>query len=159
MREQGRLHVLEHRELGKNVGALERTPHAHAADAVRRHASDIAAVEENLAGGRLQMAGDEIEQGRLAGAVRPDDRSDLPFRHGKAHLGHGAKAGEGFAETADLQHQAVFHLRPSQEAPATRPPTMPPGNTNSSTSRIMPSTNGQYSVYSVICWLSRTSVA
>ena len=41
-----------------------------------RHAGDVLALEEDLARVRLEQAGDEVEERRLAGAVRADDRVD-----------------------------------------------------------------------------------
>jgi hypothetical protein len=40
-------------------------------------AGDLAAVEGNAPGRRLEDSADQVEQGRLPGAVRADDRNDL----------------------------------------------------------------------------------
>ena len=77
MRQERRLHILEDGELREDVGALKRAAHAHAADAVRRHAGDVAPVEQHPPRGGLQVPGDEVEEGRFAGAIGSDDRRDL----------------------------------------------------------------------------------
>ena len=77
VREQRRLHVLEHRQLRKDVGALERASHAHRAQAMRRQPGDVAPVQTHPSGVGPQMPGDQVEEGRLARAVRADDGDDL----------------------------------------------------------------------------------
>ena len=46
-----------------------------------------------------------------------------------------------------------------RDSAASSAPRMPPGNANNSTTRIVPKTNGQYSVNAVICWLSKVSTS
>src|SRR2546426_1019802 len=48
-----------------------------AGDSVRRLPHQLAAVEPNASGGRPEDAGNEVEHGRLAGAVWPDQADDL----------------------------------------------------------------------------------
>ena len=105
MGEKGRLQVLEYGELRKDVGSLKRASDAHAADAVRRRAGDVAAVEQHLAAIGAQMAGDQVEKGRLAGAVRPDHCGDLAGRDGEADPADGGEAGERLAQVAHLKHR------------------------------------------------------
>ena len=76
----GEAHVLEHGEVGEQIGELER-----AADAARRARAapqprDVLAVEQHRAGGRRQLARDQVEVGGLAGAVRADDRGERARR-------------------------------------------------------------------------------
>ena len=72
--------VLEHREPAEDVGDLEAARQAEPVDLVRLQAVDALAVEQDLAAGRAEAAADEVEQGRLAGAVRADDRDALARR-------------------------------------------------------------------------------
>ena len=51
-----------------------------AVDLVRLQAVDALAVEQDLAAGRAEAAADQVEQRRLAGAVRADDRDPLARR-------------------------------------------------------------------------------
>src|SRR3954468_19476827 len=73
---QSDAHVLQHCEVRENRGDLERADETHARDAGRRRAGDLAAIEEDLASGRLQKMGQQVEAGRLPGAVGPDQRVD-----------------------------------------------------------------------------------
>ena len=54
-----------------------------------------------------QMAGQEIEQGRLAGAVRTDHRGDALRRHVEADARDRGEAVERLADVADLKHRAA----------------------------------------------------
>jgi hypothetical protein len=44
----------------------------------RRDREQVAPLEGDAAGGRRNRAGNRLEQRRLAGAVRADDRDELP---------------------------------------------------------------------------------
>ena len=69
-------HVLEHGQMRKHRGDLERAHESHARDRRRPRAGDLAAVEEDLAARRRQEMRQQVEAGRLAGAVGPDQRVD-----------------------------------------------------------------------------------
>src|SRR5262249_10169808 len=92
--EKGGLQILEHRELREDVGALERATEAHPADAVRLNAGDVTAVELHRSGIRRQMPGNQIEQGRLSGAVRADHRGDLSGLDRQADIGDSLESRE-----------------------------------------------------------------
>ena len=47
------------------------------------------AVQQDLARGRREEAGDQVEERRLAGAVRADDRAQLAVLDPHRHVGHG----------------------------------------------------------------------
>ena len=72
-------HVLEHghrpEELDVLEGAGDPLPTILCAGALRIDEP----VEEYLAGVRLVQARDDVERGRLAGPVRPDEARDVPF--------------------------------------------------------------------------------
>jgi hypothetical protein len=70
-------HVLAHREARKDVAALEGARDSLARDRVHRQAGDVLPGEEHLPRLRPQRARDEVEDRRLAGAVRADQRADL----------------------------------------------------------------------------------
>ena len=61
VRDDRRLHVLEHRELRKDVGALERAADAERAQAVRREAGDVAPVQAHAARVGTQVPGEQVE--------------------------------------------------------------------------------------------------
>jgi hypothetical protein len=94
MRQKGRLHVLEHGQTREDVGPLERAPDAETAEIVRRDARDVAPVELHVAAIGPKVARDQVEQGRLAGAVGPDDRGDAGARDVQAHAADGHEAVE-----------------------------------------------------------------
>ena len=70
-------HVLEDRHAGEKLRGLEGARQPHAGDPVGLHAGDHAILETDVAGIGLVHAADDVEQRRLAGAVRPDDADDL----------------------------------------------------------------------------------
>ena len=72
--------VLEHAEIAERAGDLEGAGDAELGDAVGRHAGDALVLEPDLAGGRRQVAGDQVEHRRLAGAVGADDAGDRAGR-------------------------------------------------------------------------------
>ena len=59
--------------------------------------------QHDAAAGRLDHAGDEIDGGGLAGAVRADDAEDLGLVDIEAQIGHGLQAAEVLAQTLDGQ--------------------------------------------------------
>ncbi len=73
------------RDAGDFHRILERQEHALGGALVRRHLQQVLALEQDLAAGHLVagLAGDDVGQRRLAGAVRPHDRVDLARIHGQ----------------------------------------------------------------------------
>ena len=67
-------HVVAHTEIGEHAPMLEGTGQPERGDTIRRHAGNVAAGKHNAAGVRGIVAGNEVEQRRLAGTVRADDR-------------------------------------------------------------------------------------
>src|SRR5687767_15780827 len=98
MRHERGLDILEYAEPRKDVLALERAPHAHAAEAVRRNAGHIAAVQHHLSGVGAEVPCDQVEERGLARAVRADDRADPAARDIEAHAADRAEAVEGRGE-------------------------------------------------------------
>ncbi len=64
--------ILAHRKMGEDRGDLERAGEPHARNRRWRTAGDIAAVEADLATRRREEMGEQIETGRLARAIGPD---------------------------------------------------------------------------------------
>src|SRR5207302_10109641 len=73
-------------------------------DAVGRAPADLGAAKAHRAGARPERAGDEIEDGALARAVRTDEAEDLALGHLEGNVPDGGKAAERLAEPGDLQH-------------------------------------------------------
>ena len=92
---------------GKQPRHLEGA-HQPAPDALHRaHAGHVLAGERDLAGIRPQMAGDEIDEGGLAGAVRADQRDAVARRHAPARRRlRDRKAAEGLHQPLDLEDRA-----------------------------------------------------
>src|SRR5438067_5097022 len=70
-------HMLEHRHRAEQLDVLEGARDPAADDAVRRRAQQAAPVEDDLAVVRPVEPRDQVEDRRLAGAVRPDQPDDL----------------------------------------------------------------------------------
>src|SRR5439155_10396516 len=60
----------------------------------RRQRGDVAAEELDRAGGRREVAGDDVEERRLPGAVRAEDRTPLAVRDVEVDIAHGVEAAE-----------------------------------------------------------------
>src|SRR5581483_6515572 len=120
----------------------ERARDAQPSQNVRRHPGDIAAVERHRAGVGWQRAGDEIECGALAGAVRPDDRGDAVALALEAQIVDGAQAAKGLVEISDLDHGPTFR----RAVPRRTRPHKPSGKNMTKTMKMMPSTNRWRSV-------------
>ena len=74
-------HVVEDRQLRQRLGELEGADHAAAGDLVRRHAGQVLALERPGALVGPVEAGEQVEEGGLAGAVRADERGDDAALH------------------------------------------------------------------------------
>src|SRR5262249_1971725 len=72
-----------------------------------------AELQGDAALGRLVEAGDAIEDGGLAGAVRPDQRSDVAALGGEREVVHGDQAAEPHGQGLDAQDR-VCHPCPSR---------------------------------------------
>src|SRR6185436_14476545 len=80
------LHVLGDRHAAKQAGDLEGARQAEPRPLLRRKPGDLDAVENDLPFGRSIDATDDIDQGRLAGAVRSDDRADLVVADAQGYI-------------------------------------------------------------------------
>jgi hypothetical protein len=67
----GDAQVFRDAQARKDVRDLEGARQAAPVDGVRRRSGDRFAIEQDLAGAWQVVAGDEIEERRLAGSVRP----------------------------------------------------------------------------------------
>ena len=77
---------------GRGIWKVRPTPLAmRASGPAARH---VRAVDQDAAGGRLQAAGEQVEQRRLAGAVRADQAEQLAAPKRDRHAVDGAQAAE-----------------------------------------------------------------
>src|SRR6267142_1679414 len=100
------LHVVHRAHVLEQADVLKRTGDAQLRGAVGLGTRDVAAFEDDLASCGHVHAGDAVEQGGLAGAVRSDQGKDLALRDVKAHLVDSGKA----AETLDHALQGKNRL-------------------------------------------------
>src|SRR6202521_2186063 len=96
--------ILEHGELGENLGNLERSGHAERDPLMRGEPRDIAAVEIDGAGGRRKESADQVEEGGLAGAVRSDDGAQFALCHIKRDAADGDEIAETLADILDFKN-------------------------------------------------------
>ncbi|MGY3234182.1 hypothetical protein ACVMAJ_001072 [Bradyrhizobium sp. USDA 4448] len=75
--QRGDRKVLEHRKMVERLRDLERAPDSGATACLGRETRDVGAIENDAAGVGPQQPGDQVEQGRFTGAVRPDHAQRL----------------------------------------------------------------------------------
>src|SRR5580658_3792850 len=79
LRLQRDLDVVQHAHVREDAGDLEAAHHPHPRDRGRVELGDLGTVEAHAAAGRRREAREDVEQGRLPGAVGADDRMDRPL--------------------------------------------------------------------------------
>src|SRR5690606_14140066 len=97
-------HVLEGGQVPERAHHLERAGHPQPGDAMRRKAGDVAAREEHRAVVALEGPRDDVEGGRLAGAIGPDQSEDLAFSHLERQTVESAQATEALPDVYQLEH-------------------------------------------------------
>jgi len=96
--------ILERVEMSEQPDVLKRPPHADGGEPVGRKTRHARAGEPNVTGiGRIDP-GDEVERGRLAGTIGPDDRHHRPLRDREAHVIDGNEATEPLRQSFNSQH-------------------------------------------------------
>ena len=115
--------VLEHRHAGDHLHVLEGARHAALRDLARGQAVDALAAQRHLAARGRQHAGDEVEGGRLAGAVRADQAEDLAGAHLEADVVDRHQAAELLAHRLHVEHHLAVRraARARAAAAASRP--------------------------------------
>ena len=105
----GRGHdVLLDRHVQEQTERLERAGDTAARDPVRVEPDDRLPLEDDLAAVRRVDAGDQVEERRLAGAVRPDDADDLTFVHDEVEAVDAGQAAERLGQARHLE-QRLWH--------------------------------------------------
>ena len=95
--------VVEHRQLLDRLLGLERPPQAPARAPVVGHPQQVLAERRDRADGRLDEAAEDVEERRLAGAVRADQAAGAAGED-DAHVVDRRDAGEAHREALDLDH-------------------------------------------------------
>ena len=80
-------HIFPRREAAEHLRRLESAGDAGAREGIRRQAGRRTAVEGDLPGGGCIEAGQHVEEGSLASAIRSDDRVDAATLHRQADIG------------------------------------------------------------------------
>ena len=95
--------VLQHRRLVEQLDVLEGPRDPQRGDLVRRARQDALALEAYVALGGVVEPRDQVEDRRLAGPVRPDQREDLALLDGERNLVDRHDAAEAQGDVVDLE--------------------------------------------------------
>ena len=135
-------HVVQHRHGLERQRHLEGAGDAEARALLRRQAGDVPALEMHGAGGRTEIAGQAVEEGRLAGAVGPDQPEHLALLDGDGGVVDGLEGAEGLGDVARVkQHgaaRAAARSRLGCEACAVNRASMPLGRKRAMTTMMAP---------------------
>ena len=116
----GDAQVLGDGERREHAAAARHLRHAARGDLVRRRVGDLAPVEDHRAAVGLDHAGDRLQQRRLAGAVRAEQRDDLALVDLEVDAEQHLHAAVGDVEPAHEQQ-----LRPALRGARRRPRNAP----------------------------------
>src|SRR5208282_1696444 len=126
-----------------------------------RGVRDVAPEQHDPAARGLELARDQIEERRLAGAVRADDQAPLALSDGETDVGGHGQAAERFLQLADLErrHDVLLPPQPRRAAAArarrarrmarhsrSMPGTSPSGMKRTIATKMAPSTRFQRSM-------------
>ena len=130
------LDVVEDRQVAEQADVLEGTADSHPGDGVGRRAGDVATVERDRAARWPEEPGQEMEQRRLAGAVRTDDAVDRQRVETKLVVDQRLEAAERLGQAAGLEQRCRFAI-------GVRSPDLHPAEDTSPRSRVpCPRTSG-----------------
>src|SRR5207302_10584137 len=88
----------------EEAGILERTLQSGLGPLVRAQPGDLLAEQPDLAGVGFEEAGDDVEQGRLAGTVGADQAEDLAVVDREADVVDRLHPAEALAHATELEH-------------------------------------------------------
>src|SRR5262249_47333140 len=128
---------------------LRLDPDAAPGDGVRVIAGDVLAVKQDAPGRRLELAGEQLEEGTLAGAVRTDEAAQLALRQAEVHAAHRLDAAEPDREPDRLEDGLAHATRRAWAAGRVRAAdsrarsapsdgTMPRGTSSTKARKIIP---------------------
>ena len=115
--------VLAHRQVAEDAAALRHQRDARLDDFVRRQVADFAAAERDRAAGQVRHdAGDDLEQGPLAGAVGAEDGDHLAAVDVQVDVVERDMLAVGGGDVGDpKQRHPQCRRRPPPARPARRP--------------------------------------
>jgi hypothetical protein len=116
-------HILQHRHALECLRHLEGAGETEMRARLRRQIGDVLTLEQNLAGGRGEIAGQAIEQRGFAGPVRPNQAENVALR--QRHRGRidRLEAAKGLCHIAGFKEHGPLPLRPSPPAVCPVSPT------------------------------------
>src|ERR1700724_599567 len=100
---------------------------------------DVLLVEQDTAGGRSEKYADQIEKGRLARTIGPDDRPQLAVLAGHRPVADGDQAAEVARNVLDLQQAHSAALRWTM-------PSTPRGKNSTTSTKNSPMNDIQFAV-------------
>ena len=116
---------LEHREAREQRVDLERARHAALHALVLRKRGDPLVAQEHVARGRRERAGQQVDERRLAGAVRPDQRVPRAVRKGERDVAVRAECAELLREPRRAQRGRHVLAHAARSRSASAAPRMP----------------------------------
>ena len=105
----GEIDVFQHGEVAKQLVDLEGAGDAAARAGRLRQRGDLLAVEQHVAGRGPHPAGDQIDESRLAGAVRPDQRVPGAARQGEIDVVGDLDGAEILSQVANCRSAGGGH--------------------------------------------------
>src|SRR5215475_5749334 len=121
--QQRERHIVNNCIAGEQSNDLIGARHAKVGPPPARYVRNILPEQLYRSGIRSEFSGDQVEQGRLAGAVGADDQAPFAGRDIKINLAGDAETAEGFAQAGDRQcaHDLASAPLATTPAPASRP--------------------------------------
>ena len=101
-----------HRQSAEELADLVGPPQAAADSLVDRKRRHILAKEADAPRRRRKVAGDRVEQRRLAGAVGAEDRPPLAGSNPQVDVGEGDQSAELAADALELQREGAVGREP-----------------------------------------------
>jgi len=105
---------------------------------------NVGAVEQNAAGIGPQHPGHEVDQRRLAGAVRTDQRITRAGRKRELNVGSNDQRAEAFVKSTGGKRDVAQGFSFARGASSERPPRMPFGSSMTTAIRMSPIQKYQY---------------
>ncbi len=109
-----------------------------------RQVGDVVPREPDTAGVGPDLAAELVDEGRLAGAVRADQRMDFACLDSHGHVVGGKQAAEALHEAVDLEDRG--HHRPPRTKSRARSAMIPPRVSRTTVRTMTPTQSCQYSV-------------
>ena len=96
-------HILESGHVAEETDILEGPSQPQRSGAIGTQAADLLAIEQHLTRRRSVKAGDHVEKGRLASAVRADQTGDRAFLDIEVESAHRGQAAKMLADFSSFQ--------------------------------------------------------